>query len=467
MGHLLARQLPVTTDTRVRHTMTALEIFAAYGAQLREQALQPQVLHHAKRAVVDWYAALIPGAVQAPATLLEQAYAEDLGHGGARLALGQAATARTAALINGTAAHTVEVDDIFKDAIYHPGAPTIAAALAAAQETSASGLAFLKAVIVGYEISTRIGTALGRSHYKYWHNTGTVGTFGAAAAAASLYGLSSVPFTHALATSATFAAGLQQAFRMDSMSKPLHAGRAAEAGLAAAQMARAGITGSLDVLDGEAGLGHAMSHGPQWQAVLSTLDEHFNITRMTFKNHACCGHTFAAIDAAQALQTQLHAQPQDIERIEVGTYGPALEVAGNPNPTTAAEARFSLPYVIAHAMVHGSVRLAAFSAERLQDAQVRQLMERIHLTVDAEADRLFPAQRSALVRMTLRDGTQASYLQPHRKGDPDLPLSDADLDDKFRELAGPVVGEAASSQLLSQLWTLEQSAHIPAMDMTE
>jgi 2-methylcitrate dehydratase PrpD len=441
--------------------MTALEVFAAYGAHPGEQALQPQVLHHAKRAVVDWYAALFPGAVEAPATLLERAYAEDLGHGGARLALGQRATARTAALINGTAAHTVEVDDIFKDAIYHPGAPTIAAALAAAQETSASGLAFLQAVIVGYEISTRIGTALGRAHYKYWHNTGTVGTFGAAAAAASLYGLSAPQFTHALATSATFAAGLQQAFRMDSMSKPLHSGRAAEAGLAAAQMARAGVTGSLDVLDGEAGLGQAMSNGPQWPAVLSTLGTHFNITRMTFKNHACCGHTFAAIDAAQVLQARLNAAPEDIERLEVGTYGPALDVAGNPTPTTAAEARFSLPYVIAHALVHGSVRLAAFTPDRLQDARVRQLMTRVHLHVDVQADSQFPGQRSAQVRMRLRNGTEASYLQPHRKGDPDLPLSDADLDDKFRELAGPIVGEEAVKPWLSRLWELEKAPRLP------
>ena len=447
--------------TPLRHTMTALEVFAAFGAQPGELTLQPHVLHHAKRAVVDWYAALLPGAVEAPATLLAQAYAEDLGHGGARLAMGQRATARTAALINGTAAHTVEVDDIFKDAIYHPGAPTIAAALAAAQETSASGLDFLKAVIVGYEISTRIGTALGRAHYKYWHNTGTVGTFGAAAAAASLYGLSAVPFTHALATSATFAAGLQQAFRMDSMSKPLHAGRAAEAGLAAAQMARAGVTGSLDVLDGEAGLGHAMSNGPQWQSVLATLGEHFNITRMTFKNHACCGHTFAAIDAAQVLQSSLQARPDDIERIDVGTYAPALEVAGNPTPTTAAEARFSLPYVIAHAVVHGSVRLAAFSHERLQDARVRALMERIHLSVDAEADRKFPGQRSARVGMWLRNGAQSTYLQPHRKGDPDLPLSDAELDDKFRELVGPVVGTGATNSLLDQLWKLDSAIQLP------
>ena len=441
--------------------MTALEIFAAFGAEPGESALQPDVLHHAKRAVVDWYAAVLPGAVVAPATLLEQAYADDLDRGDARLVLGRSAVSRTAALINGTAAHTVEVDDIFKDAIYHPGAPTIAAALAVAQETSASGLAFLKAVTVGYEISTRIGTALGRTHYQYWHNTGTVGTFGAAAAAASLYGLSAQSFTHALATCATFAAGLQQAFRMDSMSKPLHSGRAAEAGVAAAQMARAGITGSLDVLDGDSGLGRAMSNGPDWTSALSTLGQAFNITRMTFKNHACCGHTFAAIDAAQVLQAQLNVRAEDIERIDVGTYGPALDVAGNPQPRTAAEARFSLPFVVANAIVHGSVRLAAFSPERLEDRAVRQLMQRIHLTVNTEADQLFPRQRSALVQFTLRNGTQASYLQPHRKGDPDLPLSDTDLDSKFMELVHPVLGAAKSDQLLKQLWSLETAPRLP------
>jgi len=182
---------------------------------------------------------------------------------------------------------------------------------------------------------------------------------------------------------------------------------------------------------------------------------------MTFKNHACCGHTFAAIDAAQELQSRLQATAQDVERIDVGTYGPALEVAGNAHPQTAAEARFSLPFVIASALVHGSVRLAAFSAERLQDPQVRALMQRIHLHVDAEADGKFPGQRSALVHMKLRNGTKDSYLQPHRKGDPDLPLTDNDLDSKFMELVQPVLGDKPSGELRQQLWQLETLPRMP------
>ncbi|MDP2004104.1 MAG: MmgE/PrpD family protein [Rubrivivax sp.] len=437
--------------------MTALETLAEGGAALARRPLGALLTHHAQRAVVDWAAALLAGAVEAPARAVERALAEDLDRGRARLALGRAATARAAALVNGTAAHTVEVDDIYREAIYHPGAPTISAALAAAQDVGADGPAFLRAVTVGYELSTRIGAALGRAHYRYWHNTGTVGTFGAAAAAAALYGLDSRRFGHALATAATFAAGLQQAFRMDSMSKPLHAGRAAEAGLLATQLAREGVTGSADVLDGAAGLGRAMGDGPDWAAALATLGQVFHIEAMTFKNHACCGHTFAAIDGALALKQRMGITADDVARLQVATYRPALDVAGNLDPRTAAEARFSLPYVVATALRFDRVRLAAFADARLQDGQTRALMARIEVGVDAELDAAFPGRRAARVCMTTHDGRHDSFLQPTRKGDPELPLSDADLDDKFIELAGPVLGEPAARRVLGQLWALDQA----------
>jgi len=189
-----------------------VERLAEFAQAHRARPIAPQVLHHAKRAVIDWHAALFPGARVAPATALERALAEELDHGEARLARGRRASVRAAALINGAAAHTVEVDDIFREGIYHPGAPTIAAALAVAQSRRASGEQFLRAVIVGYEISTRIAAAMGRAHYKYWHNTGTIGCFGAASAAAELLGLDRKRFAHALATVATFSAGLSRRF---------------------------------------------------------------------------------------------------------------------------------------------------------------------------------------------------------------------------------------------------------------
>lgn len=443
--------------------MTVAQTLATYGSSLQHTTLPPEVIHHAKRAVLDWYAALIPGAIEPPARLLEQALAGDMDQGPSRLALGRSATPRTAALINGTAAHTVEVDDIYRHAIYHPGAPTIAAALAQAQAMDTAGLDFLKSVVAGYEISTRIGASLGRAHYRFWHNTGTVGTFGAAAAAATLLRLDAGRFAHALCTGATMASGLQQAFRMDAMSKPLHAGHAAEAGLLAALAAAAGFTGSLDVIDGDAGMGVAMSDGPDWSSTVATLGQVFHICDMTFKNHACCGHTFAPIDGAVALQMEMQIGAEDIDAVHIGTYAPALDVAGNVDPRTAPEARFSVPYAVATALLFGSVRLAAFTPERLNDPRIRALMQRIRLTVDPELDAAFPGQRAARVRIVTRDGRCSEHLQPTRKGDPDAPLSDHDLNAKFLELAQPVLGEDKAARLLERIWTLETLPSVRAL----
>jgi len=440
--------------------MRVVERFAAFAQGYRARALEPKVLHHAKRAVIDWHAALYPGSVVPPATLLELSFADEVGAGESRLADGRRATLRSAALINGAAAHTAEVDDIFREGIYHPGAPTIAAALALAQSCGASGEAFLRAVIVGYEISTRIAGVMGRAHYKYWHNTGTIGSFGAASAAAELLGLDATRFAHALATVATFAAGLQQAFRSDSMSKPMHAGRAAEAGVTAALAAAEGVTGALDILEGDAGFGKAMGDGPDWESALATLGKDFHICKMTFKNHACCGHAFAAIDGALALKTQMHVSAGDIARVRVGGYRATLEVAGIAEPATAAEARFSTPYLVATALTHGSVRLAAFEPPRLDNPETRSLMRRVELALDPTVDAAFPAQRSARIAIEARDGRRSEHFQPTRKGDPDLPLSDAELDAKYLELAVPVLGEEKARALLARLWKLEREPRL-------
>ncbi|HEY9573046.1 MAG TPA: MmgE/PrpD family protein, partial [Pusillimonas sp.] len=304
--------------------MYVTEILAQEAVALRRRPIPDLVMHHARRAVIDWYASALPGTQTESVRLLTQAVADDLDRGPAQLVLGKKATPRTAALVNGAAAHAAELDDSCRDAMYHPGAATIAAALATAQEAGISGADFLHSVIIGYEVSTRIGIVMGRAHYRYWHNTGTMGAFGAAAASAAAYGLDAGQFAHALATVATFSAGLQQAFRMDSMSKPLHPGRAAEAGVLAAQLARQGVTGSLDILEGDAGIGQAMSDGPSWSGIADTLGHDFHIARLTVKNHVGCGHVFPAIDGALALQHKHGVDPKNIRHIHVETYQPAL-----------------------------------------------------------------------------------------------------------------------------------------------
>lgn len=435
--------------------MHAIEILSAFAHPLQQTPLSDKVVRHAKRALVDWYAAAWSGASDPAVAILRAVMQDEPPADTADLVGGGRATARGAALINGAAAHAAELDDSYRDAMYHPGAATIAAALAACQEQGLDGARLLKAIVTGYELSTRIGVVLGRAHYRYWHSTGTVGAFGAAAAAGSAYGLDQAQFAYALGTAATFTAGLQQAFRSDSMSKPLHAGRAAEAGVLAAKAARRGLTGALDMLDGEGGLGQAMSDAPAWGAIGDTLGKDFHITRLTFKNHVGCGHTFAAIDAALALRESERLDWRDIRRIHVHTYRAALDIACYGVPRSAGEARFSLPYVVAHALRYGSVRLDAYRDERVTDPDIRALMALMDVHVDPAIDATFPANRSARIEIESVSGLRYSHFQRDRKGDPEQPLSDVELNEKFIELVAPGLGQPAAHACLADLWRVD------------
>ena len=435
-----------------------IDQLADYARQECARALPEAVAHHAKRAVIDWFSALFPGIGEAPGPQLMRAHAAEIGHGRSSLpGQRQSAFAATAAWINGSISHAVEFDDIFRDAVYHPGCPTISAALAVAEAQGASGADFLRAVTVGYEISTRIGVAVQPSHYRFFHTTGTVGCFGSAAATAALLAPAQPEvMRHALATAASLAAGLQQAFRSDAMTKALHAGHAGWVGVTAGQGAASGIIGAIDILEGEAGFGKALSDGAQWARATEALGERYNIQSITQKNHGCCGHTFAAIDAMLDIRQREALSASQIAAIRVETYQTALDVTGNFEPRTAFEAKFSLPYVVAHALLHGAVRLNAFEPGRLEDADIRSLMARTQLVADPQLSAGFPAQRAARIVVTLHDGRVIEQFAPCRKGDPEAPLSDADLEDKFLELASPVLGDAPARQLLAQLWQLER-----------
>lgn len=435
-----------------------LEQLANYGAQETKKALPSLVIHHAKRAVLDWLAALYPGTEMAPYPQLIRAHASELGAGKSRLpGLNKTAFPATAAWINGSASHAVELDDIFKNAIYHPGCPVIAAALAVADELNVSGDAFLKAIVVGYEISTRIGTAVQPSHYRYFHTTGTVGCIGAAAAVAALAAPADKKvMLHALATATTFASGLQQAFRSDAMTKALHAGNAAAVGVRAGLGAAEGLIGAPDILEGEAGFGNAMASAPKWEAATHALGEVYNITLMTQKIHACCGHTFAAIDAAIQLKLDHRFSHADIAAITVTTYRAAIDVTGNFHPTTAFEAKFSLPYVVSQALVHDSVGLCAFTPDKLIDSNTRSLIRLLSLNEDSEMSSMFPSRRSARVHITLKSGRQIEHLSPYRRGDPESPLSDTELGEKFDGLVIPALGMEKANKLKEQVWNLDK-----------
>lgn len=428
---------------------------AARAGQLRRRGLTPQEGHAAVRAVVDWFAATVAGSSMPPALALRAALMDGEGGKSRLVPDGARAGCRTAALVNATASHTVEMDDIFRDGIYHPGAPTVSAALAVADQISASGPVFLRAVAVGYEVGDRISAAVNPAHYRYWHTTGTIGTLGAAAAVADLLELADRQFAHALASAATMAAGLQQAFRSDAMSKPLHAGHAAEAGVLAALAASKGFTGALDVLDGPVGFGAAMADHPDWAAVADAIgSEPLGITQPTLKNHACCGHTFAAVDAALELRARgIHSG--DVEGIAVDTYTTATTVAGIPEPSSAFEAKFSTAYCVAAALRTGSVRLRTFEEPALSDPETRRLTALVTLQADPAMEAGFPGRREARVTVRLRSGETVVAERHTRKGDPDDPLSDAELREKFDDLAVGPLGAEGARRLAEALWSLD------------
>lgn len=433
---------------------------AEFAATRRAEPLTAEVMHGANRALVDWFGATIAGSAADAGRFIRSGLDFGVSAGTAHL-VGDGAPIdpRTAALINGTASHVVEMDDIFRDGIYHPGSPTVAAALATAEHLHASGEALLRAIAIGYELSCRIAATVQPAHYTYWHTTGTVGTIGSAAATAELLGLDVDAFAHALANATTTAAGLQQAFRSDTMGKPLHAGHAADAGMVAAFAASEGFTGAWDILEGSVGFGAAMSDRPDWTGAVAALGTTWAVTQQTVKNHSCCGHTFAAIDAALELRAEGVSADQ-IDQVLIETYGTALKVAGNTQPTTEFEAKFSLSYTVAAAFAVGSVRLASFTPERLGDPDLRDLAGRVRSVVDAEFDAAFPGKRAARVQVTLKDGSVLERERHTRHGDPDDPLTDSELNDKFTELVAFVRDDDAAKVLGARLWAIADESDV-------
>jgi 2-methylcitrate dehydratase PrpD len=402
---------------------------------------------------LDWCAVTVGGSRTPAARALGRA----LTGGGPCQVVGvsRTASAPSAALLNGVAAHVLELDDIYAAGLYHPGAPTIAAALAVAQERGLSGERLLRGIAVGYEVGNRVARALGAAHYRYWHSTGTAGSVAAAAAVAEVLELDASRFAHAVVLAATMGAGLQQTFRSDSMGKPLHSGHAGQAGVVAGLAAEEGFTGALDALDGEIGMGVAMSDSPSWEGVGARFAG--TVAETTVKPYACCGHTFAAVDAA----LELHALGlPEVRAVEVETYGVALAVAGNPAPATPFEAKFSIPFVVTHALRTGSLPPEAFET-RADPA----LLATVSLREGQRFTAAFPARRGARVTVIDGNGQRHEATVPDRRGDPANPLTPAQLTAKFTDLVGAVLGDERAVALAGEIQAVGALPDVRALEL--
>ena len=440
--------------------MTANPIarLARAAADWRMRDLAPPVAHDARRAVLDWFAAMLPGCVEGPVVPVSRALASERGEGAAiAYAGGATGSARHAALMNGTASHTTEFDDIFRDGGYHPGSPTISAALAVAQAEGSSMDDFLRAVGGGYEVGCRIAMALQPSHYRHWHITGTVGTMGAAVSTAMLKGCGEREIAHAIAIASSFAGGHQENLQGPGQTKPMHCGHAADAGVLAGLAAAAGVTGSPGSLHAPHGYAAATSDGTgDWDAGLSGLGDWTPISRMTFKNHGCCGHIFPALDGLRAVRKDRPFGPGDVRRITVFGYGPTKSICDRMDVSSARDARFSAQYCIAALLHTGGVRLAAFAPDTLARADLRSFMPKVVIEEDAEIAARYPTRRQARLRIELMSGESIEHFQPTRKGDPDDPLTDAELFEKYDELTAEVLPPGEGTSLKERIMSSDR-----------
>jgi 2-methylcitrate dehydratase PrpD len=409
----------------------------------------------ARKSILDWLASVLAGSTQPPAQMARRAVASIGGRPEADvLGAGVRADVLRAAFLNGLAAHIVELDDLHRPSTTHAGAPVIAAALVAAEREGASGQRLIEAVVVGFDVAIRIAEAVNPSHYRFWHNTATCGTFGAAAAVAKVLDLDPQRFAQALGSAGTTAAGLWEFLQDGAMSKHLHAGQAAQNGALAAYLAREGFTGARAILEGEKGFFQAMAVDAEPGRISNRLGETFKITENSFKLYPCCGHTHTAIAAALMVRDHGAVEPDAILQVLVGTYRAALDITGNSEPTTPYQAKFSLPYVVAAALRWGRVGLREFEPAATDDPQVRSVMARLRAEVDPRLDARYPDLWPATVALRLRDGRTLRETVDRVPGEDGQALSLEDLERKFSELLAWAKAQAPEAEDVLDAYTV-------------
>ena len=362
----------------------------------------------------------------------------------------------------GGLAHILELDDLHRSSVTHPGAVVVPAAWAVAEALDLGGRAFLDAVLAGYEASTRIGNAVGKAHYKVWHSTSTCGPFGSAMAAAQLLGLDEEQCVSALGNAGTQACGLWEFLASGAMSKHLHTARAAEAGVLAALLAREGFTGPDAILEGEKGFFKGLCPDPAPDAVLAEPTAPWQLTLSSIKPWPCCRHTHPTIDAAIALHNQLGGRK--IARVEVATYRAALDVCDRPDPQDPYSAKFSLQHCVGMALRDGRVVQASFGEEGRRAAA--DLRPRVTLQVSREIDQAYPRAWGAAVRVETADGERLEAKRADCKGDPENPVDESELAAKAQALMEDGgMDEAAARTLIEKIGSLVEDRPVRSLGL--
>ncbi|HEX2174030.1 MAG TPA: MmgE/PrpD family protein [Dehalococcoidia bacterium] len=379
---------------------------------------------------------------------------------------GYRAPAANIALGLGTMIHSFDFDD-YHNAKIHPGAAVVPAAITLAEARGASGRDLLTALVAGYEVMTRVslGTGPGPSRMQGWHLTGTTGTFGAAAAAASLLGLDADRTASALGLAGTQSAGLW-AFTADgSQSKRFHPGRSAQSGLIAAALAQRGYAGPTRILEAEdGGFCRATSDGFDFGRLVDGLGERFVAGDVTIKPYACCGSLHSSIDAVREITARRPIDPDAIDRIVCHHSRIVLQQCGFAyEPLSVLQAQMSAQYALAVAVLDGQALVDQFSADRIGQPDVVALAKRVEFAVDPEIDRIYPEVFAGRVEIVLRDGTRLDRRVDYPRGSVENPLPEADLLAKFHALAGRAIGRDRADRVVQMVQEIEGLPDVRAL----
>ena len=404
---------------------------SAQLAQLLRRPVGGQERERACWHLLDWFGCAAAGTASEAAARL-RAWAANAAPQECGLLTGGAASLSAALMVNGALGNTLEMDDVHRAAVLHPGPVVMPAALALAQRSGATPAALLDAIVRGYEAMIRVGSAVGPAHARYWHNTATCGPFGAAAAAASLLALDARQTVHALGNAGTQAAGLWQMRHEDTDTKQLHTGHAALVGVTAAELAQHGFRGPQKIFEGPQGFFAAMCGGASAQPIVSAPDAPWKIAEVSFKPWPACRHVHAAIDCALALRAQVNAA--EIAEVTVRTYAAAVTFCDQPLPRTALDAKFSFQHAMAVVLLDGAPSLDMFEPAAIHDPAIAALRAKVQVEEDGGYTSAYPNHFGSGVLLTTHAGEHHEQHYADALGDTERPVTIPQLEQKARTL---------------------------------
>ncbi|MBL8340942.1 MAG: MmgE/PrpD family protein [Rubrivivax sp.] len=452
----MARNTTVAADTGAPPVTRDL---ARFVTQHPSRGWGDAVEHEAHRTFVNWLGCAV-GAAHHESVSAALAAVQVLQPAPQATVLGrhERVDIASAALVNGIASHTFDFDDTHLKTIIHPGGPVASALLALAElkGEAVNGRGLVDALVLGIDVACRVGNAVYPEHYdRGWHITGSTGMLGAAAGCARLLGLSEQQATMALGIAASQPVGLREQF--GSMTKPLHPGAAARAGLMAALMAQHGFTASPRALEAPRGLMQVFSTKCDWREIGGEIGSRFEISFNTYKPFACGIVIHPSIEACVQLRAQ-GISAADIERIELKVHSLVLELTGNKEPADGLQAKFSVYHGCAAGLVFGRAGEHEFDDAVVNRADIVELRSKVVATVNAGI-----AEDECRLAAVLRDGRRIDVHIQHAVGSLERPMSDAALEAKFHSLADPVLGTQRSTALLQAAWQVGQAPQLPPL----